>query len=70
MFNFRQKLQIFLLIVFTIITFIAPAALTKFWAIIPLSLIVTLTVDFMFLNDSAFNYEPDYNNWKHRLEQE
>lgn len=53
MFNFRQKLQIFLLIVFTIITYIAPSDYTKMWALIPLSLILTLVVG----NELKFEFE-------------
>jgi hypothetical protein len=79
MFNYRQKIQIYGLIILMIITYIAPPAYQIAWglgALLVASLLVVgkhisklsfKLLDFMFLKESDFIYEPDYKNWKTRV---
>jgi hypothetical protein len=73
----RHKIFIFLIIATLFITIVSGWDYWKMWSVVPFSLvflyitgnhsyllIILLTLDLLFLNESSYLYEPDYNNWK------
>ncbi len=63
-FNFRRKLQVFLII--AVLFFLFMAVVWQPWAAVLGLLISLLIVDCMFLNDGVFEYDPSYKNWSRK----
>ncbi|KAJ0393647.1 hypothetical protein P43SY_007274 [Pythium insidiosum] len=61
--NYRQRLQLLVIIFFTFIAFAAAEEAWMPWATLVIFLSMFLVADLLFLDDSQFQYNPDYKNW-------
>ena len=59
----RHKFLIYAFLVLLFITFVS-GDYWKFWFIAPFSVFFIYIVDLMFMDESAYMYEPNYYNWK------
>ena len=64
---FRHGLTVFLMLLFTLCAF-ASSVLWIQWTTGVIFLGIMLLVDLMFLDDSAFVFDPDPVNWRRRTE--
>ena len=64
---FRHGLTVFLMLLFTLGAF-ASSVLWFQWTTVVIFLGIMLLVDLMFLDDSAFVFDPDPVNWRRRTE--
>ena len=64
---FRHGLTVFLMLLFTLCAF-ASSVLWIQWTTVVIFLGLMLLVDLMFLDDSAFVFDPDPVNWRRRTE--
>jgi len=72
-----QKILIYLFILFLAITLVSGPDYWQMWSILPITFfmlwlaskyfsfyIYNMIIDVMFMDDSQYNYEPNYDNWK------
>ncbi|GAB9472654.1 hypothetical protein Gpo141_00009827 [Globisporangium polare] len=66
--NYRQKLQLLIIIFFTFIAFGAADDAWMPWATLIVFLSMILLTDLLFLDQSQFQYNPDYKNWARSMD--
>lgn len=64
---FRHGLTVFLMLLFALCAFASPTLWIQ-WTVVVIFLGLMLLVDLMFLDDSAFVFDPDPANWRRRTE--
>ncbi|CAI2385700.1 unnamed protein product [Moneuplotes crassus] len=65
-----HKILLGLTIFFAFIAFISRNDTFKYWIVPTLTFGMFYLVDLMFFGAKTFEYEPDYNNWKAKCEDE
>ncbi|OQS01987.1 hypothetical protein THRCLA_21541 [Thraustotheca clavata] len=65
--NYRQKLQALLILFFIVVAISADAAWIP-WATVVIFLSMILVVDYLFLDDNQFKFDPDYKNWSRQID--
>lgn len=70
MYKFRHKLLITLIIILIIFKYVCQEQHKNYWIFLAFCAATLLGVDLMFLGDDQFIYDPDYKNWKNKVERE
>ena len=67
--NFRRQMQV-LLIIFVLILAACVNDSGVFYGYLTflVFLLLTLLVDYLFLSEGSFKYDPDYKNWQRQVE--